>query len=142
MTNVFRDVREFNSRSGSHKDPTSPTAMIRKKIALCRWDLVSEEIGELRAAMTNLHEIVDKEAVGINKTEILASVSDATCDLIYVLVGNALAYGIDLEPIWVAIHAANMKKDPNLRDANGKIMKPEGWVHTDIRALIEEQLHV
>jgi len=41
----------------------------------------------------------------------LVGVADALSDLIYFLYGTAVAYGIDLEPVFDEIHRSNMTKD-------------------------------
>lgn len=56
---------------------------------------------------------------------------DALTDLIYFAVGTFTLMGVEPEPIFDIVHAANMGKvGPDgkvTRDAQGKIKKPEGW---------------
>lgn len=46
-------------------------------------------------------------------------------DLIYVTVGTFVELGIDPQPVWAAVHAANMQKEPS--PDGGKAVKPAGW---------------
>jgi len=89
-----------------------------------RVRLVLEEISELW---------------GAHRHKDLAEIADAIVDSIYVLIGMALTYGIDLRPLWNAVHAANMRKDGGAHREDGKLLKPEGWQPPDIAALLEAQ---
>lgn len=93
-----------------------------------RARLVLEESAELVEA------IVDNDLVGI---------ADACVDIDYVTIGTALAYGLPHAAAWNAVHAANMAKatlvDGKLtmvRDAGGKVIKPDGWKPADLRAIL------
>lgn len=69
----------------------------------------------------------------------LAGLADAHVDLIYVTVRSAIVHGIDLRPLWRAIHANNMQKVGLPRDAAGKIVKPPGFPVPDIAGLLARQ---
>lgn len=61
-------------------------------------------------------------------------------DKIYVAIGTALEYGLPLQEVWDAVHAANMAKlgpdgKPVLR-ADGKVQKPEGWTPADVAGIV------
>lgn len=84
-----------------------------------------------------------RELIESNEKRDLCGIADAIVDLIYVLIGRAVSYGIDLRPIWDAVQAANMAKlGPDgkpIRRADGKVIKPDGWKPPDIQALLMEQ---
>lgn len=68
-------------------------------------------------------------------------IADGMADLIYVIVGTALEYGIPLDRVWAAVQAANMAKvDPATGlvryRADGKVLKPEGWQPPDIASAL------
>jgi hypothetical protein len=86
--------------------------------------LVCEEIVELDRAM----ERGD-----------LPGVADAVADAVYVLLGLAVTFGIDMRPVWAAVHAANMAKVGGPRRADGKRLKPDGWEPPDIAAILARQ---
>jgi len=65
--------------------------------------------------------------------------ADAIGDLKYVLEGTNLAFGIDGEPIWDAIQAANMAKAGGRVDEHGKRLKPPGWTPPDIEGELVKQ---
>lgn len=103
--------------------PTIPPA---ERVKL-RWSLHSEEVEELHSAMDQGN---------------LAEIADAIGDLIYVLLGTALEYGLPLPAVWQAIQRANMAKmDPVtgkvIKNDKGKVMKPPGWQPPNINAIIQ-----
>jgi predicted HAD superfamily Cof-like phosphohydrolase len=65
-------------------------------LASQRSDFIEEELEELR------------EAQGYAD---IVKVADALADLIYVILGTAIVYGIDLQPIFDEVHRSNMTKD-------------------------------
>lgn len=92
-----------------------------------RIALIQEELNELGDA---LHETV------ATTDERLVDVADALADLIYVVLGSAVVWGIDLSPVFEEVHRSNMAKIVNgvvLRRADGKIEKPAGWTPPGIR---------
>jgi predicted HAD superfamily Cof-like phosphohydrolase len=62
-----------------------------------------------------------------------AQIAGELVDLIYVAVGTAVSYGIELAPFWEAIHAANMRK---IGVPGGKARKPEDWRAPDLYAIL------
>jgi predicted HAD superfamily Cof-like phosphohydrolase len=119
----YQDVRDFHEKFDCYRQDR-PGVPARGTVGL-RWGLIDEEVNrELRPAMDagNLEDI-----------------ADAIVDAIYVLNGTAVSYGIDLRPIWDAVHQANMAKTDGGKRADGKILKPPGWVAPDVAGIIEEQ---
>lgn len=91
-----------------------------------RYSLMHEELQETR------HAMLSGDRIGV---------ADGLADLIYVAIGTALAYGIDLRPVWNEVHASNMRKEGGFKRRDGKILKPVGWIGPDIeRALTEGKL--
>lgn len=122
MTDCYQDVLDFHQKFGCYvgTSPSIPTA----GTPAFRQRLIDEEHGELREAL----EQGD-----------LAGVADAIADLIYVVLGTAISYGIDIRPIWDEVHRTNMAKEGGGSRADGKILKPEGWEPPDIAGLLNEQ---
>ena len=122
MSEWYQDVYDFHEKFGCHIEnkPKVATEQIRE----LRWNLIEEEYGELESAIT---------------TENLPQIADAIVDSIYVLIGTAISYGIDLRPIWDAVHVSNMNKVGGGERSDGKILKPGDWVAPDVESLIKEQ---
>ena len=61
---------------------------------------------------------------------------DALVDMVYVIVGASLEYGMDFSGAFAAVQAANMAKlGPGgrpIKREDGKILKPEGWAPADL----------
>ena len=85
---------------------------------------LSEEVGELLDALGQ---------------EDLVGIADGVVDSLVVILGTATTYGIDIRPIWDAVHKANMLKANGPMREDGKRLKPEGWTHPDIWELLIEQ---
>lgn len=125
LIDAFLDVEQFH-QAGDVPVLMSPAFPSNERIAL-RQDLIIEEYTEL------LNAIDERD---------MTAVADGITDLIYVLIGTALEFGIPLPDVWLAIHASNMAKiDPKTgkvrkRD-DGKILKPEGWTPPDIAAVLD-----
>lgn len=100
-------VKDFHEKHGYpvsllHKTPSDGTWF---KTGVQRAHLINEEHGELMLAWAA------RDVVGI---------ADGLADLLYVVLGTAVAAGIDLAPILAEVHRSNMTKDP----ANGVVMHP------------------
>jgi predicted HAD superfamily Cof-like phosphohydrolase len=56
---------------------------------------------------------------------------DGMCDLLYVVIGSAVAAGVDLDPHFSEVHRANMTKTTGPVRDDGKQLKPDGWTPPD-----------
>jgi predicted HAD superfamily Cof-like phosphohydrolase len=118
-----KDVLDFHNKFGCYSN-AEPQG-IPHEVEELRWRLITEELNEL--------------AGGMFDTSDLSEIADAITDLIYVLIGTAIAYGIDLRPVWDAVQAANMAKTGGGTRGDGKILKPPGWTAPDIDKILDEQ---
>lgn len=120
MNNWVHMLKEFH-KACETEDPIKPTIPPQEKIEL-RRKLIKEEYTELCG-----DEITE---IGAMDTTDLEEIAKELCDLIYVVIGTALAYGIDLDRAFCEVHRSNMTKFPNgrvIRRADGKILKPETY---------------
>lgn len=106
----FRKVEEF-MRAFDQQIPSTPT-IPDEKVQKLRYDLIDEELTELHCGMQN-GDIIE--------------IADALTDLLYVVYGAGLAYGIDLDKIFTEVHRSNMTKlgadgKPQRRE-DGKVIK-------------------
>lgn len=124
MRNWQRDVHKFHDKFGAVVgDIHLPVA---PEVTKLRKDLIEEEHIELQHALeTGNYEHISKEAA----------------DLIYVILGTMVSYGIDINPIWDAVHESNMNKVGGSKRPDGKVMKPAGWVPPDIKEILTVQKH-
>lgn len=88
---------------------------------------------ELRA---NLIEEEAAETVEAIRRGDMVEAIDGMCDLLYVVYGTAVAFGVDIQHFFDEVHRTNMlKKDGEVRE-DGKRLKPPGWKPPDIEALL------
>lgn len=70
----------------------------------------------------------------------ITMVADGLADLLYVLLGTASAYGINIEPIFDEVHRSNMTKFQGGRvDEHGKLIKSPDYSPANIKPLLELQ---
>lgn len=79
---------------------------------------------ELRAAL--IEEEARETCDAILRGDLVEAI-DGLCDVIYVVCGTAVEFGIDLAPFFAEVHRTNMAKEGGSTRADGKILKPEGW---------------
>jgi len=123
MNPWIKMVRRFHEKFGQ-PIADSPVITSIDRAAL-RVRLIQEEYEEVDQACAN---------------EDLVEIADGLCDLIYVCIGTALEYGIDLDPIFEEVQRTNMAKVGGKSREDGKLLKPAGWTPPDIASLLEKQL--
>jgi predicted HAD superfamily Cof-like phosphohydrolase len=89
-----------------------------------RVRLIQEEFDELKEAMAGGS---------------LAAVAKEMADLLYVIYGTAVSYGIDLEPVFQEVHRSNMSKTGGYKRSDGKWVKPPTYSPADIESILEAQ---
>lgn len=92
---------------------------------------------ELRRAL-NMEEW--QELVEAYEGEDLIAYVDAVCDLIYVLCGSCVSFGVDLDACFAEVQRSNMSKlgedgKPIVRE-DGKILKGPNFSEPDLRGII------
>ena len=129
-------VAEF-MRAGNQPVRTTPTIPDSQE-AWGRANQLFSEITEYKEAMKrcgqaqHIHD--EREARGA-----IIELADALGDMVYVIHGTAHTYGIDLDAVLTEIHRSNMTKVVSgrvVKDAAGKIQKPEGYEPPDLRTAI------
>lgn len=104
----FEKVAEFMKVMGQHC-PEHPQ-MASEGVEVLRLSLIQEEFNELQEG------IIAKDLVAI---------ADAISDLLYVVYGAAVAYGIDADQCFAEVHRSNMSK---LGDDNKPMYREDGKV--------------
>jgi predicted HAD superfamily Cof-like phosphohydrolase len=155
MKDHFADVVRFNEAARGYL-PHCPTMLTKDETQLC-LRLLLEETFECVTAMfdpesntyqrmrnhhdamqwTLKHETSAADLIQ-NDVELL----DGLCDTLVVAMGMAAMAGLPLNEGMDEVNASNLAKiDPAtgkcIKDAGGKIQKPEGWKRPDLRAVLE-----
>ena len=118
MTN-FESVKKFMETFG--QEIKEKASFPDDKITNLRYDLIEEELNELKEAM-------DKKDI--------KEVADALTDILYVTYGAGHAFGIDLDKCFEEVQNSNMSKlgsngKPIYND-KGKVMKGPNYFKPDL----------
>jgi predicted HAD superfamily Cof-like phosphohydrolase len=124
----MKKVREFHEKMKLAIDePYS------KELMDFRLKLLFEEIQELATAALDIEELTDKDG----RYGLMQNLLKEMCDVVYVIKGMAVSFGMDFDEAFTLVHKSNMSKLPLIKDADGKVMKGlnyeppilEGLVH-------------
>ena len=122
MTN-FKSVKKFMETFG--QEIKEKACFPDEKITSLRYDLIKEELGELK-------EAIDQKDI--------KEVADALTDILYVTYGAGHAFGIDLDKCFEEVQNSNMSKlgsdgKPIYND-KGKVMKGPNYFKPDLGKFI------
>ena len=122
MSNMFQDVKEFQTAVGQHVGTKTefPDAAERDlRIKLLKEEYEEYIQGECKSDLENI--------------------AKELADIIYIVCGTAASYGIPLDRVFDEVHKSNMAKlvdGKPVRRADGKILKPDGWKPPDIKSVL------
>lgn len=119
MTPEQQKVLEFHEKFDHYRHPYPQ--IVPEPVAIFRYALIREELEELKTAMMDYD---------------LIEVADALGDLLYVVYGTAVSYGIDMQPIFDEIHRTNMLKTFDKNKA-GKSLKGPDWKPPQIEKILK-----
>lgn len=89
-----------------------------------RVRLIDEEFNELKEALAQ------RDLVGIAKE---------LADLLYVVYGTAVSYGIDMGPVFREVHRSNLSKVGGYKRSDGKWVKPPTYSPAHLAPILEKQ---
>ena len=98
---------------------------------------IGDDLAKLRVAL--LEEEVGEFVTASEKGDLIG-IADALADIVYVVYGTALTYGIDLDSVLREVHRSNMSKlaadgKPLIRE-DGKVLKSEQYFPPDIASAL------
>lgn len=102
-----------------------------------------ERLNEVHGDVLDMGSAFWRELASFTKTHSAPDFEEAIdglCDLIYVVLGSAVAWGIDLDPFFREVQRANMEKLKGPKRDDGKQLKPEGWQPPDIEKILIRQI--
>ena len=122
MTN-FKKVKIFMETFG--QEVKNQPSFSTEKINKLRYDLIKEELDELKTALDNKD---------------LLEVADALTDILYVTYGAGHAFGIDLDRCFEEVQSSNMSKldkdGKPIYNEDGKVMKGPKYFKPDLTKFI------
>lgn len=113
MKTDFQRVLEFNKAFGLKNDPNE--IFEDKSLLNLKLGLIEEEVEELKKA------VADKDRV---------EVADALADILYVVHGAGIAFGINLDDAFSRVHESNMSK---LCDTEEEAIETVEWYEKEFR---------
>lgn len=119
----FDKVKKFMETFG--QETKEQADFPNQKIQDLRYDLIKEELEELKVALQEKN---------------LKEVADALTDILYVTYGAGHAFGIDLDKCFEEVQSSNMSKlDDNgkpIYDRNGKVMKGPNYFKPNLEKIL------
>ena len=123
MTN-FEKVKTFMQTFG--QEVKTKPSFSTDKINDLRYNLIKEELSELKEAMENKD---------------LLEVADALTDILYVTYGAGIAFGIDLDKCFDEVQRSNMSKlgsdGKPIYNEQGKVMKGPNYFEPNLKKFID-----
>ena len=122
MTN-FTSVKKFMETFG--QEVKEKAEFPNDKITSLRYDLIKEELGELREAL---------------EKKDIKEVADALTDILYVTYGAGHAFGINLDKCFEEVQNSNMSKlgkdGKPIYNEKGKVMKGPNYFKPDLEKFV------
>ena len=119
----FNKVKTFMEIFG--QEVKTKPSLSTEKINSLRYDLIKEELEELKEAMENKD---------------LLEVADALTDILYVTYGAGHAFGIDLDKCFEEVQSSNMSKlgedGKPIYNESGKVMKGPKYFKPDLTKFV------
>ena len=119
----FNKVKTFMETFG--QEVKTKPSFSTNKINSLRYDLIKEELEELKEAMENKD---------------LLEVADALTDILYVTYGAGHALGIDLDKCFEEVQSSNMSKlgedEKPIYNVSGKVMKGPKYFKPDLSKFV------
>ena len=120
----FNKVKTFMETFG--QEVKTKPSFSTDKINSLRYDLIKEELEELKEAMENKD---------------LLEVADALTDILYVTYGAGHAFGIDLDKCFEEVQNSNMSKlgedGKPIYNESGKVMKGPKYFKPDLTKFVK-----
>jgi predicted HAD superfamily Cof-like phosphohydrolase len=120
----FENVKKFMHTFG--QEVKDKPAFPDKKIKELRYNLIEEELNELKEAMQQKN---------------LKEVADALTDILYVTYGAGHAFGINLDECFKEVQSSNMSKLGNdgkpIYNEQGKVMKGPNYFKPDLNKFVD-----
>ena len=124
MTN-FEKVRIFMEKFG--QEIREKASFPNEKITDLRYDLIKEELDELKEAISNKD---------------IKEVADALTDILYVTYGAGHAFGINLDKCFEEVQNSNMSKlgsdGKPIYNEKGKVMKGPNYFKPDLNKFVAQ----
>ena len=99
--------------------------------------LINEEVKELQEEVNKAWREVDQDCKV--SEEVQENILKELCDVMYVVSGFAVTFGLPVQPAFVRVHHSNMSKlvdGKPVIDAGGKVLKGENYCPPSMKGLL------
>jgi predicted HAD superfamily Cof-like phosphohydrolase len=110
----MKKVREFHEKMELAIDQP-----FSKELLELRMRLIFEEVQELAEVGLDLEGNLDQQERHVMMQDLLKEM----CDVVYVIKGTAVSFGLDFDKAYEFVHKSNMSKFPFTKDEHGKVLK-------------------
>ena len=114
----MKKVREFHEKMELAIDQP-----FSKELLELRMRLIFEEVQELAEVGLDLEGNLDLEERHVMMQDFLKEM----CDVVYVLKGTAVSFGMDFDRAYNLVHKSNMSKYPFTKCEHGKVLKGKNY---------------
>lgn len=129
MTDYEGMVREFHEKFGHHRqaiDTIYPADIVK-----LREKLIKEEAEEFSEACHSGPNLRSKDWIAVDTVE----VADALADLLYVVFGAAITFGIPIGKVFAEVHRSNMTKSLD-KNKLGKTVKGPNYQPPNLKPIL------
>lgn len=123
----MKKVKEFHK-----KMDLAISQPFSKELLEFRMRLIFEEVQELADAGLRLEGDLDQGEIYVMLQDFLKEM----CDVVYVVKGTAVSFGMDFDTAFNLVHKANMSKLPLTKDENGKVLKGNNYQLPDLEGCV------
>ena len=114
---------------------------VRDFMLACEQDVPEKAYVVVPEALMDFrNSLIEDEVAELVETDRvdIANIARELADILYVVYGTALAYGLNLDDVFDLVHQTNMKKISGPVREDGKRMKPPGFKfpHEELRSKI------
>lgn len=112
--------------------------------------LPSEEIRDLRIKLMREELEGEDELIESMLSGNLVGIADGIADVLYVVIGTAVAYGINIQEVFNEVQRSNMTKAvwdhetgryKVVKNEHGKVLKPETFSPANLYPIVERQIN-
>ena len=114
----MKKVREFHKKMELAIDQP-----FSKELLEFRMKLILEEVQELAESGIELESNLDLEERHVLMQDFLKEM----CDIVYVIKGTAVSFGMDFDKAYNLVHKSNMSKYPFTKCEHGKVLKGKNY---------------
>ena len=99
-----------------------------------RHDTIPTDVMDLR------DKLIEEEFQEFREAETRVEIADSLADLLYVVFGTCISYGIPIDEIFAEVHRSNMTKSmlKDEKSIKGKTLKGPNWEPPQIAKILEE----